>query len=80
MIDETSLQHVQELGKSIDKMEPFETMAVSERTVIFRGTVFSIGSGNEFEALSKSVSGNLQVLRSEMVPHTDKICYLLSSD
>ena len=71
---------MQELGKSIDKMEPFETMAVSERTVIFRGTVFSIGSGNEFEALSKSVSGNLQVLRSEMVPHTDKICYLLSSD
>lgn len=61
-------------------MKPFETMTISERTVIFRGTVFSIGSGNEFDALSKFVSDDHSVLRSEIIPHTDKICYLLSTE
>ena len=61
-------------------MEPFESMSVSERTLIYKDKVFSIGSGAEFEAISSALLDNGLVLSSAIVQHSDKLVYLVLED
>lgn len=48
-----SLQNIDGLKKALDQLKAFETMSVSDRTIVFREKVFSVGSGRVFDALSQ---------------------------
>ena len=68
-------------------------MSISERTIVSKGRIFSINSGNDFEAIPAkfqqeggvlsggdqvSSQSNISVLFSESIQHTDKILFMLS--
>lgn len=74
------LQHINGLQKALDQMAPFDSMSVSDRTLIYKDKVFSIGSGDEFYALSSTLLENGQVTKSQIIEHTDKLVYVVHHD
>ena len=55
-------------------------MAISDRTLYFRGKVFSIESGRTFEALIDSAYEGMSpdsYMLSKVVPHSEKVVLLL---
>lgn len=48
-----SIQHIDGIAKAIDQRKNFETMSISDRSIVFRNKIFSIDSGRSFDALTK---------------------------
>jgi len=71
------LQHIDNIGKALEQLAPYESMAISDRTIVFRDQVFSIESGRTFEALPKSVTEGRAVLSSDVVEFSDKVVFRL---
>lgn len=77
IIRERNLQIIEEIGKSLDALRrtPFETMTISERTIVFRDKIFSIGTGKTFDALRNTNREVGKIMESQPVQYSDKVLY-----
>ena len=69
IIRERNLQLIEQIGKSLDALRrtPFETMTISERTIVFRDKIFSVGSGKTFDALRNTSREMGKIMESQPV-------------
>ena len=69
-----SIQHIDGIAKAIDQRKNFETMSISDRSIVFRNKIFSIDSGRSFDALTKDEEDKGDI-SSFPVQYSDKIAY-----
>jgi len=72
-VDRRNLQNLVNLQDSVDSLQPFETVCLSNRTLVIRDKLFSLETGKVYPVLPHRISEGKTFLSSSVVERTEKL-------